>query len=82
MSAKAIASIVTGTGAFTQLSATSEGEKRLTISLPLAHVMTTTTNNTIETTLIAGIYIINDDPANLYFKSTSGASAVHAFQQN
>lgn len=82
MSVKAIANLATASGAFAQLSATSVGEKRLTISLAANHTMTTTTNNTVETLLLAGIYIMNDDPANLYFKSIAATGVVGCFQQN
>ena len=78
MPAIAITSLVTSAGAFAQLSATSVGEKRLVITLPLAHLMTTT-NNTLETTLAVGQYVITADPSHLYFKSSVGASTVHAF---
>lgn len=82
MSIKAIPNLATTSGAFAQLSATSTGEKRITISLVANHTMTTTTNNTLETLLVAGIYIMNDDPANLYFKSITATGVVGAFVQN
>jgi len=79
MPAVAITSLVTSANAFAQLTATSVGEKRLVITLPLAHIMTTISNNTLETTLAVGQYVITADPSHLYFKSSSGASTVHVF---
>lgn len=82
MSVKCITNLATTSGAFAQLQATSTGEKRITISLAAPHTMTTTTLNTQETLLLAGIYIMNDDPASLYFKSIAATGVVGAFVQN
>jgi len=80
MPARALASLTTATGAFAQLSATSVGEKRITLTI-IANTLFKA-NDAVETTLTPGQYVVMDDPANLYFKAITTASTVHAFIQN
>jgi hypothetical protein len=83
MSVIAIATVTTSAGSFTPLTASgTTGKKRITVVLPASHIMTTTGNNSVETVLPTGQYIMEDVPGHLYFKSSSGASTVNAFFQN
>ena len=81
MPVRALTSLTTTTGAFAQLSATSVGEKRITLTI-IASTLFNSTSNNLETTLTAGTYVVMDDPANLYFKAITTGSFVHAFIQN
>jgi len=82
MPVRALTSLTTTTGAFAQLSATSVGEKRITLTIIASTLFNSTSNNLVETTLTAGTYVVMDDPANLYFKAITTGSFVHAFIQN
>ena len=82
MPARALTSLTTTTANFLAHSATSVGEKRVTLTIIANTLFQSTSNNTVETTLVPGQYVMMDDPANLYFKAITTASTVHAFIQN
>jgi hypothetical protein len=79
MPVHSLTNITTNASTYTALSATSIGEKVITLTITVDSIMTTASNNTFSTTIPAGRYTMVDDPAHLYFKTVSGAGAVYAF---
>lgn len=77
-----LATLATTSAAFARLTATATGEKVCTFILTANHEMNTTQFNAVSVVLVAGQYVMNADPSEVWFKSVAATGTVNCFYRN